>query len=69
MLNGKARITLLTIGLIKEIYLNRMSYFAELHTFSKNRIEVELDLSNYATKSDLKNAAGVDTLDFAKKID
>ena len=36
-------------------------------SYSKNKIEVELDLSNYGTKSDLKNAAGIDTLDFAKK--
>ena len=33
----------------------------------KNRIDVKLDLPNYATKSDLKNAAGVDTSQFAKK--
>ena len=26
-------------------------------------------MSNYATKTDLKNAAGVDTLDIAKKTD
>ena len=32
-------------------------------------MKVELDLSNYATKADLKNAAGVDTLKFAKKVD
>ena len=32
-------------------------------------VKVELDLSNYATKADLKNAAGVDTLKFAKKVD
>ena len=32
-------------------------------------MKVELDLSNYATKADLKNATGVDTLDFAKKTD
>ena len=31
------------------------------------RVKFELDLFNYATKSDLKNATGVDTLDFAKK--
>ena len=43
-----------------------MSYFVGTHTLSKNRIEIELDLSNYATKSNLKNAAGVDTSDFAK---
>ena len=29
--------------------------------------KVELDLPNYATEADLKNAAGVDTSDFAKK--
>ena len=32
------------------------------------RMKVVLDLSNYATKADLKNATGVDTLDFAKKF-
>ena len=28
-----------------------------------------MDLSNYATKSDLKNATGVDILKFVKKVD
>ena len=32
-------------------------------------VKVELDLSNYATKADLKNATGVDTSKFAKKVD
>ena len=32
-------------------------------------MKVELDLFDYATKADLKNAAGVDTSDFAKKTD
>ena len=35
-----------------------MNYFP-FNGHSKNEIEVELDLSNYATKSDLKNATGV----------
>ena len=30
---------------------------------------MKVDLSNYATKADLKNATGVDTCDFAKKAD
>ena len=30
-------------------------------------VKVELDLLNYATKADLKNASGVETSDFAKK--
>ena len=36
---------------------------------SGRRVKVELDLSNYATKADLKNATGVDTLDSAKETD
>ena len=32
-------------------------------------MKVELDLSNYATKLNLKNAIGVDTSNFAKKAD
>ena len=32
-------------------------------------MKVELDLFDYPTKADLKNAAGVDTSDFAKKTD
>ena len=35
---------------------------------SGGRVKVELDLSNYATKADLKNVAGVDTSKFAKLI-
>ena len=30
-------------------------------------MKVELDLPNYATKADLKNATGVDKSDFAKQ--
>ena len=32
-------------------------------------VKVELDIYNYATKSDLKNAAGVDTSSFYKRIE
>ena len=38
-------------------------------TSSGGRVKVELDLSNYVTKTDLKNAKGVDTSSFAKKVD
>ena len=40
-------------------------YFSKRKYFEAN-VKVELDLSNYATKADL---TGVDTSDFAKKID
>ena len=43
-----------------------MTYFPEPYTHSKHKIEVQLDLPNYVTKSDLKNATGVDTSNFAK---
>ena len=46
----------------------KMSYFAP-YCYSKKKIEVELDLSDYWTKSDLKNATGVDKSQFAKKDD
>ena len=43
-------------------------YFPEPKS-SGRRVKVEFDLSNYATKVDLKNAAGVHTSTFAKTID
>ena len=36
---------------------------------SLGKVKVELDLSNYATKTDLKNATGIDTSSFAIKVD
>ena len=35
----------------------------------EGKVKVESDLSNYATKAYLKNAAGVNTSKFAKKFD
>ena len=35
---------------------------------SIRKVKVELDLSSYATKADLKNATGVDTSKFTKKV-
>ena len=32
-------------------------------------VKAELDLSNYATKADLKNATGVNTSKFVKQVD
>ena len=45
-----------------------MTYFPEPYPRSK-KIKVELDFSNYATKSDLKNEISIDTSKFAKKVD
>ena len=43
-------------------------YFPKTKSLGAN-VQVELDLSNYATKTSLKNATGVDTSDFVKKTD
>ena len=43
-------------------------YFSEPKS-SGRRVKIELDWSNYTTKADLKNATGVDTSKFAKKVD
>ena len=42
--------------------------FPLIKSFAR-REKVKLDSSNYATKEDMKNEAGVDTSKFAKKID
>ena len=68
MLNAEAMILLLIVGLTTKISLDKTSYFPEPYNRSRNKIKVELDLSNYATRSDLKNAAGVDTSKFVKKL-
>ena len=43
-------------------------YFSEPKSPGR-RVKVELHLSNYTTKADLKNAASIDTSKFAKKVD
>ena len=43
-------------------------YFPEPKALG-GRVKIKLDLSNYATKANLKNATGVDTSKFAKKVD
>ena len=44
-----------------------MSTYYPLYKSSSNNIKVELDLTNYATKTDLKNITHVDVSSFASK--
>ena len=46
-----------------------MSCSPEPYTRSKNKIKVELNLANYAAKSDFKKPKGADTSNFVKKVD
>ena len=66
IVNGKATIVLSTVGLIKKTAC-MSEYFPEPKS-EGGKVKVELDLSNYATKADLKNATGFDTSKFAKKV-
>ena len=43
-------------------------YFLESKSLG-GRVKIELNLSNYATKADIKNAIGPDISKFAKKVD
>ena len=45
-----------------------MIYLPETHAHSEDKVEVELDLANYASKSELKNVTVIDTSDFTKKL-
>ena len=65
MLKGKVMIT---VGLIKNNIVEISEYFQEPKSLGLI-VKVELDLSNYATKTDLKNLTGVDTSSFAKQVD
>ena len=49
----------------KRVYY-KMSYYPPYKS-SSNNINVELDLSNYATKNDIKNITQVDVSSFASK--
>ena len=60
----------LIVGLIKKIWCNyiKMSqYFPKPYESFGRDINVTVDLSNYATKADIKNITHVDTLGFALK--
>ena len=64
MLNGKATFNS-WIDKKDIVYLSE--YLPEAKSL-RERAKIELDLSNYAIKTDLKNATGVDTSPFAKKL-
>ena len=63
-LNGKVMIIHLIAGLTKKTYYKMSQYFPE--PFGRD-INVKVDLSNYATKTDSKNISHVDTSSFALK--
>ena len=53
----------------KRYYYIKISYNFKPDSYSINKIKVELDFSNHATESEVKKATGVNTSNFAKKVD
>ena len=61
MSNGKVMIIHFIVGLIKKTLYKMSLYSPKPHTPFVEDMNVKVDLSNYTTKADLKNAAAVDT--------
>ena len=60
-------IILLIVGLIKKTSYKMSQYFPKPYEPFTGNINVRLDLSNYATKADIKNMTDIDTSSFALK--
>ena len=60
-------IILLIVGLIKRTLYKMSQYFPKPYEPFRGDINVKIDLSDYATKVDIKNIAHVDTSSFALK--
>ena len=68
MSNGKGMIIVLIVGLIKRSHIKMSQYFPKpFNSHLGGSIKAKVDLSNYATKTDLKNVTHVDTSSFALK--
>ena len=58
---------LLIVGLIKKKLYKMSQYFPKPYEPFGGNINVKVDLSNYATKDDIKNITDVNTSSFALK--
>ena len=67
MSNGKDTTIHLIVGLIKRPHIKMSQYFPKPFRSFGGNINVKVNLSNYATKSDLKNVTHVNTSSFALK--
>ena len=61
-------ITLLIAGLIKKTLHKMSQYFPKPYEPFGGDINAKVDLSNYATKADIKNITHIDTSSFALKM-
>ena len=68
MKNEKSMIIGLIVGLIKRTLYKMSKYFPKPYDCFGENFKVELDLSNYATKTDLKRATETDTSNLSSKL-
>ena len=68
MSNEKPMIISLIVGLIKRTLYKMSKYFPKPYDCFGENVKVELDLSNYATKTDLKRATETDTSNLSSKL-
>ena len=64
---GRVMIIHLIVGLIKKTLYKMSQYFPKTYKPFGGDINVTVDLSNYATKDDIKNITHIDTASFALK--
>ena len=69
MSNGKTMIIHIIAVLIKKTFYKLSQYFLEPYSHFRRNVKVELNLSNYATKFELKEATGIDTSELTAKAD
>ena len=68
MWNGKDMAVLLIVGLIRMMLYKKSLQFPKPYKSFGGNISAKCDLSNYATKSDMKNISHEDISSFALKI-
>ena len=61
MFNRKAMIIHLIVELIKKAMYKMIQYFPKPYDLIDKNVKIELDLSNYATKADIKRVIRIDT--------
>ena len=67
MPNGKDMIIHLIVELMRKTLYKNKSVLSKPFRGFRGNISVKVDLSNFATKTDLKNVTHVDTSSFAMK--
>lgn len=58
----------LIVWFIYKISIYKLSFYLKPDSCDRNKIKAQLDLSNYAIKSDVRNAKSVNTSEFAEKM-